>query len=101
MSLLMEIYSQENNEKFTEDFNKCKEIIENQETSINELNIILKQENGYKYNGHFKKLNKHFPALRGISFETLEERNNGRKPRSFSLLSESLESQFNRILLTA
>ena len=44
------------------EFNLCRKIMKNQTDIINELNIILKQQNKYKYNAKPKKIKKHFPA---------------------------------------
>ena len=38
------------------EFNLCRKIMKNQTDIINELNIILKEQNGYKYNAKPKKL---------------------------------------------
>ena len=37
------------------EFNLCRKIMKNQTDIINELNIILKEQNGYKYNAKPKK----------------------------------------------
>lgn len=44
------------------EFNLCRKIMKNQTNIINELNVILKEKDGYKYNSKIEKIKKHFPA---------------------------------------
>jgi hypothetical protein len=43
--------------------------MKNQTIIINELNIILKEQNGYKYNSKTNKIKKHFPASINTNYD--------------------------------
>ena len=62
---MMEYYRKTNIE-----FNLCRKIIRNQTDIINELNVILKEKNGYKYNSKTEKIKKHFPASINTNYDT-------------------------------
>ena len=38
------------------EFNLCRKIMKNQTNIINELNVILKEKDGYKYNSKIEKI---------------------------------------------
>lgn len=83
-------------------FKLCKKIIEDQTDIYNELNIILKNENGYKYNSKSKKLKKHFPASKNINYDKfnnslIKELSKNNKV-SFSLSSKPIKEHIDNIL---
>lgn len=86
------------------EFEICK-IKEKQNIIIKtELNIILSQMNGYKYNNKNKKIDKHYPLInKKLSFEDYMNKYNNDKDVSCSLSSEEpiiIENQLNEILQT-
>ncbi len=87
------------------EYNLCKRIMKNQIQIINELNIILKEQNGYKYNSKLKKIKKHFPACLLINYEEyvsfLNKEHSKNKTVSFSLSSKPIIEQISSILYTA
>ena len=92
-------------DKLTIEYKLCKHIIVNQTNIINELNIILKEKNGYKYNLKIKKLKKHFPASLNINYDTynnfLIKEQSKNKKISFSLSSKKIMEQIDIFLSTA
>jgi hypothetical protein len=87
------------------EFNLCRKIMKNQTDIINELNIILKEQNGYKYNAKPKKLKKHFPASVNRNYDEYnnsliksQNKNNG---LSFSLSSKTIIERIDNFLSTA
>jgi hypothetical protein len=56
---------------------------------INELNIILNQINGYKYNKKKDKIKKHFCKILNIAYDDINIKN----PHSISLSSKNIHSQ--------
>lgn len=87
------------------EFNLCRKIMKNQTDIINELNIILKEQNGYKYNAKPKKLKKHFPASVNINYDecnnSLIKSQNKNNRLSFSLSSKTIIEQIDNFLSTA
>lgn len=87
------------------EFNLCRKIMKNQTDIINELNIILKEQNRYKYNAKPKKLKKHFPASVNRNYD--EYNNSWIKSQSknnrlsFSLSSKTIIEQIDNFLYTA
>ena len=87
------------------EFKLCKRIIKNQTDNINELNIILKEKNGYKYNSKPKKVKKHFPASVNINYNEynnylIKEQSKNNKV-SFSLSSKNIIEQIDNFLSSA
>lgn len=92
-------------DKISIEFDLCKKIIKNQTDIINELNMILKQENGYKYNSKQKKLKKHFPASVNMNYNDyttylIKEQSKNSKV-SFSLSSKTIIEQLDNFLFIA
>ena len=87
------------------EFNLCRKIMKNQTDIINELNIILKEQNGYKYNAKPKKLKKHFPASVNRNYDeynnSLIKSQNKNNRLSFSLSSKTIIEQIDNFLSTA
>lgn len=91
------------------EYKLCKTIMKNKTNIINELNVILKEKNGYKYNKKQKKIKKHFPASICANVDrNYDEYNNyivklqGKNNKvSYSLSSKPIEYQINNILSTA
>ena len=87
------------------EFNLCRKIMKNQTDIINELNIILKEQNGYKYNAKPKKLKKHFPASINTNYDTynnfLIKAQSKNNRLSFSLSSKTIIEQIDNFLSTA
>jgi len=72
-------------------YNNFRKIKSDAKNILNEVTIILKQENGYKYNSNVEKIKKHFPACLNIQhniFLIKEESKN--KKISFSLSSKDI-----------
>lgn len=87
------------------EYNLCKKIMKNQTIIINELNVILKEQNGYKYNLKTEKIKKHFPASINTNYDTynnflIKEHSKNRRV-SFSLSSKTIIEQINNFLSTA
>jgi hypothetical protein len=87
------------------EFNLCKTICKNHTDIVNELKIILKEQNGYKYNAKLTKLKKHFPASVNINYDEynnylIKEQSKNNKV-SFSLSSKTIKEQIDNILFTA
>ena len=87
------------------EFNLCRKIMKNQTDIINELNIILKEQNGYKYNSKTDKIKKHFPASVNTNYNTynnflIKEHSKNRRV-SFSLSSKTIIEQIYIFLSTA
>lgn len=87
------------------EFNLCRKIMKNQTDIINELNIILKEQNGYKYNSKTDKIKKHFPASVNTNYNTynnflIKEHSKNRRV-SFSLSSKTIIKQIDNFLSTA
>lgn len=84
------------------EFNLCRKIMKNQTDIINELNIILKEQNGYKYNAKPKK---HFPASVNRNYDeynnSLIKSQNKNNRLSFSLSSKTIIEQIDNFLSTA
>ena len=77
----------------------------NQIIIINELNVILKEQNGYKYNSKTDKIKKHFPASVNTNYNTynnflIKEHSKNRRV-SFSLSSKTIIEQIDNFLSTA
>ena len=91
--------------KTTIEYNLCNIIIKKQRDIVDELNIILKQQNGYKCNMKSEKIKKHSPASVNIKYEThnkmLIKENNKNRKVSYSLSSKPFIEQINNILSTA
>jgi hypothetical protein len=87
------------------EYNLCRKIMKNQTDIINELNIILKEQNGYKYNAKPKKVKKHFPASVNINYEeytnSLIKSQSKNNKVSFSLSSKTIIEQIDNFLSTA
>lgn len=87
------------------EFNLCRKIMKNQTDIINELNIILKEQNGYKYNAKPKKLKKHFPASVNRNYDeynnSLIKSQSKNNRLSFSLSSKTIIEQIDNFLSTA
>lgn len=87
------------------EYNLCMQIIENQKNIFNELNIILNQQNGYKYNSRLKKIKKHFPATIIENYDDyknfLIKNKVKNKKVSFSVSSKNIIEQINNFLLTS
>jgi hypothetical protein len=87
------------------EFNLCRKIMKNQTDIINELNIILKEQNGYKYNAKPKKLKKHFPASVNRKYDeynnSLIKSQSKNNRLSFSLSSKTIIKQIDNFLSTA
>lgn len=87
------------------EFNLCRKIMKNQTDIINELNVILKEKNGYKYNSKTEKIKKHFPASITTNYDAynnflIKEQSKNRRV-SFSLSSKNIIEQIDNFLLTA
>ena len=87
------------------EYNLCKKIMTNQTIIINELNVILKEQNGYKYNSKTDKIKKHFPASVNTNYNTynnflIKEHSKNRRV-SFSLSSKTIIEQIDNFLSTA
>lgn len=87
------------------EYNLCKKIMKNQTIIINELSVILKEQNGYKYNSKTNKIKKHFPASVNTNYDTyknylIKEHSKNRRV-SFSLSSKTIIEQINNFLSTA
>ena len=86
------------------EFNLCRKIMKNQTDIINELNIILKEQNGYKYNAKPKKLKKHFPASVNRNYDEYNNsliKSQNKNRLSFSLSSKTIIEQIDNFLSTA
>lgn len=87
------------------ELNLCRKIMKTQTDIINELNIILKEQNGYKYNAKPKKLKKHFPASVNRNYDeynnSLIKSQNKNNRLSFSLSSKTIIEQIDNFLSTA
>jgi hypothetical protein len=95
----------ENSNRIKIEYYLCKQIIETHTNIINELNVILKEKDGYKYNSKNKKIKKHFPASVNIDKDTYKffltkELSKNRKV-SYSLSSKTVPEQIDNILFTA
>ena len=87
------------------EFNLCRKIMKNQTNIINELNVILKEKDGYKYNSKTEKIKKHFPASINTNYYTynnflIKEQSKNRRV-SFSLSSKTIIEQIENFLSTA
>lgn len=87
------------------EFNLCRKIIRNQTNIINELNVILKEKDGYKYNSKTEKIKKHFPASINTNYDTynnflIKEDSKNRRV-SFSLSSKNIIEHIDIFLSTA
>jgi len=87
------------------EFNLCRKIIKNQTNIINELNVILKEKDGYKYNSKTEKNKKHFPASINKNYYEynnflIKEHSKNRRV-SFSLSSKTIAEQIDNFLSTA
>jgi hypothetical protein len=87
------------------EFNLCRTIMKNQTDIINELNVILKEKDGYKYNLKTEKIKKHFPASINTNYNTynnfLIKEQSKNKRVSFSLSSKTIIEQIDNFLSTA
>jgi hypothetical protein len=95
----------QNSHRSNTEFNLCKQIIEIYTDIINELNVILKEKDGYKYNSKKEKIKKHFPVSVNIDKEKYyifltKELSKNRKV-SYSLSPETVSKQIESILFTA
>jgi len=86
-------------------YNKFREIKRESKNILNELTIILKQEDGYKYNSNVEKIKKHFPTTLNIKYDKyniflIKEESKNRKI-SFSLSSNNITSHLDEYLNTA
>jgi len=86
-------------------YNNFRKIKSNAKNILNEVTIILKQENEYKYNSNVEKIKKHFPASFNIKYDKyniflIKEESKNRKI-SFSLSSKDITSQLEGYLNTA
>ena len=95
----------EDDHKTKIEFNLCRTIMKNHEYIINELNIILKEQNGYKFNAKPKKVKKYFPASVNRNYDEYKNSLNKSQSKnnkvSFSLLSKTIIEQINNFLSTA
>ena len=87
------------------EFNLCRQLIRNQTDIINELNVILKEKDGYKYNSKTEKIKKHFPASINTNYDTyntflIKEQSKNRRV-SFSLSSKNIIEQIDIFLSTS
>lgn len=87
------------------EFNLCRKIMKNQTNIINELNVILKEKDEYKYNSKTEKIKKHFPASINTNYYTynnflIKEQSKNRRV-SFSLSSKTIIEQIDNFLSTA
>lgn len=89
----------ENFRKIIIEFNLCRKIMKNQ------TDIILKEQNGYKYNAKPKKLKKHFPASINRNYNeynnSLIKSPNKNNRLSFSLSSKTIIEHIDNFLSTA
>jgi hypothetical protein len=83
------------------EYNLCKQIIKNQTNIINELNVVLNEKTGYKYNSKIKKIQKHFPASLNTNFDTYNKSLSKNRRVSFSLSSKNIIEQIENFLYTA
>jgi hypothetical protein len=87
------------------EYKLCRNVMKNQTDIINELNIILKEQNGYKYNANPKKLKKHFPASVNRHYDEynnyLIKSQSKNNKVSFSLSSKTIIEQIDNFLSTA
>jgi len=89
------------------EFNLCRKIIRNQTDIINDLNVILKEKNGYKYNSKTEKIKKHFPASINTNYDTYnnflikEQKQSKNRRVSFSLSSKNIIKQIDNFLSTS
>jgi len=83
-------------------YNNFRKIKRDAKNILNEVTIILKQENGYKYNSNVEKIKKHFPSTLNIqdNIFLIKEESKNRKI-SFSLSSKDITLQLEGYLNTA
>jgi len=86
-------------------YNNFRKIKSDAKHILNEVTIILKQENGYKYNSNVEKIKKHFPSSLNIQYNKnniflIKEESKNRKI-SFSLSSKDITLQLEGYLNTA
>jgi hypothetical protein len=88
-------------------FKLCREIIRINIDYMRELNIILKEKDGYKYNKKMQKIKKHFPASVNTNYITynnylIKEQNKNKNNKiSYSLSSKRITEQIDEFLSTA
>ena len=82
-------------------YNNFRKIKSDAKNILNEVTIILKQENGYKYNSNVEKIKKHFPSSLNIQYNIflIKEESKNRKI-SFSLPSKNIKLQLEEYLNT-